>query len=423
MLQPVFPAFRPVYPFSLAILVLALLTGLHLNATAEDDLSYHLKYQLEFQPEAGTAKVKLLFDKGRLLRHMNFANQPGRLSNIKANGTLTITDNRVMWDLPEEEAWLTYTVKINHERDPGEFDALMTKQWALFRGDDVFPAAQTNEVAGAYAIASLDVILPEKWSSVETGWPRRQGTTFTIDNPERLFDRPTGWMIAGELGTRRTTVSKTSIAVSAPKGSELRRMEVLTFLNFVWPEVKQAFESTPGKLLVTGMGDPMWRGGLSASNSLFLHADRPLVSENGTSPLLHELVHMVTRISGVKTDITNDDWIAEGLAEFYSFELLYRAGGMTKNRRKKIIANLAKWGEEVKNLRAQPSIGPVTAQAVVLLADLDKEIRRHTNNKASLDNVTRDLMIKRKVSLQDLRESVEGLMGKQVVTLRSPLVN
>lgn len=166
----------------------------------------------------------------------------------------------------------------------------------------------------------------------------------------------------------------------------------------------------------------MWRGGLSASNSLFLHADRPLVSENGTSPLLHELTHMVTRISGVATATTNDDWIAEGLAEFYSFELLYRANGMTKARRNTIIKNLAKWGADVKHLRQSKSTGPITARAVVLLDELDKEIRARSNKKHTIDDVTRDLMKTRKVSLDDLRKSVEKLIGKNIETLKSPLL-
>jgi hypothetical protein len=264
--------------------------------------------------------------------------------------------------------------------------------------------------------------LPEGWAGIETGWARQKDNLFLIDNPERRFDRPTGWMIAGNIGTRRATISKTAIAVSAPKGEKFQRMDALTFFNFVWPEVYLAFKQAPQKLLIVGAGDPMWRGGLSASNSLFLHADRPLVSENGTSPLLHELTHMVTRISGVTTSKTNDDWIAEGLAEFYSFELLYRAHGMTKSRRTKIIKSLTKWGKDIKSLRSTKSTGPVTARAVVLLDELDKEIRKKSHNKYNIDHVTRNLMAIRKVSLSDLRKSVEGLIGARVDALDSPLL-
>lgn len=387
-----------------------------------DPPSYTLRYRLAFQPSEDTAKIRIAIDKGRLLRRMEFTNLASRYSEIEANGDLSVTPEKVIWKLPAEAAWLTMTVKVSHAKRPGVYDARMTNDWAIFRGDDIFPSAATDEVPGAYAVATLEVVLPEGWSSVETGWPRKSGNTFRIDNPDRLYDRPVGWMIAGDLGTRRSKIGKTRLTVSAPKGAPLRRMEVLTFLNFVWPEVRKAFGKVPRKLLIVGMGDPMWRGGLSASNSLFLHADRPLVSENGTSPLLHELTHMVTRIRGIKSERGSDDWIAEGWAEFYSFELLYRAGGMTKGRREAILAKLGAWGEQVKNLRAQESKGPVTARAVVWIDELDREIRRRSSNDASIDDVTRDLMKIGKVSLADLKASVEALIGEDVAALRSPLV-
>ncbi|MGC1508976.1 hypothetical protein FT643_04930 [Ketobacter sp. MCCC 1A13808] len=389
---------------------------------ADDDLAYQLDYNLEFLPASGQAAVTITIDKGQLIHNVRFKNLPDRYSDIEADGKLSVSKSEVRWQPADSKSRLSLKVKIAHERDPGEFDAMITKNWAIFRGDDIFPAAKTEFVNGAYSLATLNVTLPSGWTSIETGWPRKKGNTFRIHNPDRKFDRPTGWMIAGALGTRRAKVRKTSIAISAPRGSDMRRMDALTFFNFVWPELKNAFKETPEKLLVVGMDDPMWRGGLSGSNSLFLHSDRPIVSENGTSPLLHELTHMVTRISGTKTDAGNDDWIAEGLAEFYSFELIYRAGGMTDKRRQTIISKLDKWGENIKCLRQKNASGATTARAVVLLDELDKEIRRRSKDKYSIDHVTRELMTKRKVSLGDLEESVEGLIGSKSKTLRSSLL-
>lgn len=415
---------RHQFAFKVYWLFALMLAGAQVMATesVQQALAYELKYQVVIDPSKKGALVTISVDKGELLKHVRFSNNRGIYSNIRANGKLTITGKQVDWVLPKERAQLSYFVLLTNKRDAGKFDALVTDKWAIFRGDDLIPAIHTFEASGAYSVASLDVVLPEDWGGVETGWPRKKGNLFAIDNPDRRFDRPTGWMIAGEIGTRRANISKTSIAVSAPKGEKFQRMDSLTFFNFVWPEVHSAFKKTPKKLLVVGAGDPMWRGGLSASNSLFLHSDRPLVSENGTSPLLHELTHMVTRISGVSTAKTNDDWIAEGLAEFYSFELLYRADGMTKSRRSKIVKSLAKWGAEVKHLRKSKSTGPVTARAVVLLDELDKEIRRRSNNQYNIDDVTRDLMVIRKVSLDDMRKSVEKLIGPKIEALNSPLL-
>lgn len=385
-------------------------------------LAYRLNYQVTLEPEREGASVLITIDKGALLKKIEFSNKQNIYSDIRGTGKLTLKNQRVTWELPEGKARLSYFVKLTNERSPGKYDARVTKDWALFRGDNVIPPVHTFEIPGAYAVATLEFILPESWTGVETGWPRKNGNIFIIDNPERRFDRPIGWMIAGAIGTRRANVAKTAIAISAPKGENFRRMDALVFFNFVWPELANAFNKTPEKLLVVGAADPMWRGGLSASNSLFLHTDRPLVSENGTSPLLHELTHMITRISGVQTETANDDWIAEGLAEFYSFELLYRANGMTKARRSAIIKSLSKWGADVKHLRKSKSTGPVTARAVVLLDQLNSEIKQRSNKKYDLDDVTRQLMLKRKVSLDDLRSETEQLIGSEINALDSPLL-
>jgi predicted metalloprotease with PDZ domain len=66
--------------------------------------------------------------------------------------------------------------------------------------------------------------------------------------------------------------------------------------------------------------------------------------------------------------------------------------------------------------------GRITARAVVLLDELDQEIRQRSKDKYSLDDVTRQLMTLRKVSLADLREATEKLIGDKIDTLDSPLL-
>lgn len=402
-------------------LFVSILIGISSLATAS---IYQLDYFVELDPEQEGARVSITIDnqKGDLV-DLSFRHQGDRYSQVRANGRLTETEENVHWKLPTDEpAKLTYFVKLTRKKGDAKYDSLVTKDWAVFRGDTLIPPVTTTEKNKARAVATLEFKLPKEWTSVETGWPRLPNNRFKIDNPERLFDRPHGWMIAGKLGTRRANIKGTAISVSAPKGQSVRRMDVMTFLNFAWREMHDAFQKTPTKLLVVSAGDPMWRGGLSAPNSLFLHADRPMVSENGTSPIIHELVHMVTRISGEVTDISNDDWIAEGIAEFYSIELLYRAKGMTKARRTSIIKGLAQWGDEVTYLRKEASKGPVTARAVVFFDELDKEIKRVTKDEKNLDYVVRILMEKRKVSLDDLKLATREVTQKNLITFNTPLL-
>ena len=401
---------------------LLLLCASAMPLMAMDPLAYTTDFVVTLEPAKKRAKVDIKVESRGLLQQMVFKNDKAFYSNIRANGKLSVSDKEVVWDLPAEGAQLSLYVKINRTKGEGKYEAVINKDWAIFRGDNIIPAMRTTETPHAYSISRLEFVLPKGWSSVETGWPKEAKHRFIIDNPERLFDRPTGWMIAGKLGTRQAKIKGTQIVVSGPVGENLRRMDVLTFLSFAWREMHDAFAKAPPKLLVVGADDPMWRGGLSAPNSLFLHADRPMVSENGTSPIVHELTHMVTRISGLATDKTNDDWIAEGIAEFYSFELLYRAKGMTKARRTRILKGLAEGGAEVQHLRADSSTGQVTARAVVLFDDLDKELRSHTKGKHSLDSVVRILMKKRKVSLADLQQASQSLLGKPAKTLDTELL-
>lgn len=383
--------------------------------------AYEVEYRVELVPAENQAKVTLQLQnvktsgKGRAVKEISFDYQASLHSDFKANGKLKIDNDRVSWSPPSDEAWLSLKVNLLHERDSdknkGEFDSYINDDWAIFRGDDLFPSASVTTVKDAKATTRLEFILPKNWKYVNTGWERdktpgridRMG--FFVDDPDRNFDRPTGWMIAGDIATRRDLLGETVVSVTGPKrasfkdGVILERMEIMTFLNFVWPHYQKLLPEQPPKLLIVGAGEPMWRGGLSGPNNLFLHADRPLVSENGTSTLLHEVFHSLTRIRGE----ASDDWISEGLAEYYSVKLVYSAGGMTEERFNQVFAKLQARSKKVKTLRKKNSRGATTAKAALVFRDLDREISTATGGKASLDEVVKKLVEKRKVNLRDLQ--------------------
>jgi len=381
-----------------------------------------LDYRVRFLPESNQAEVSITLEKGERVRSLDFnLGEDGRFSDFKADGQWSQEQaGRGIWQPGEGKSVLSYRVLIDSERKPGRYDARMTLDWAVFRGDDLVPAAKLDQKDKTELVARLQFELPKGWKSVETGWPRIGKNRFRIDNPQRKFDRPTGWMLAGKLGTRRTRLGDTEIAISAPVGEGMRRMDIMTFLTFVWPQIQQVFPRDPDKLLIVGAGDPMWRGGLSAANSYYMHADRPLVSENGTSSLVHELVHVFGRIYGRD----RSDWIAEGLAEYYAIELMRRAGGISEDRYQKIREQLIRWSKPVNSLRTDNASGPVTARAVLLLQELDREIRQKTREKGnlSLDDVTRGLMRLDRVSTKDFIDITENVIGGPSKTLDTRLL-
>jgi hypothetical protein len=241
---------------------------------------------------------------------------------------------------------------------------------------------------------------------------------FTVVEEDRRFQRPVGWMIAGDIGIRREFIDDMEVAVAAPKGDPMRRNEYLAFINLVAPSMEEAFGALPEKLLIVGAADGMWRGGLSGPRSLYLHSERPLISENGTSTLVHELVHVISRVRGDD----GDDWIAEGLAEFYSIEMMRRGGLLTEARAQKAFDWMRSHGRRISSLKSDRSHGPRTARAVDLFVALDAEIREHTGDDKDIDNVARRLVPLRRVSLEQLREAVEAVTGEASEVLDSPLL-
>ncbi|MFC3606180.1 hypothetical protein [Stutzerimonas tarimensis] len=385
------------------------------QAARRVDLDYHVR----FLPEQDQAEVQMILARGERVRSLDFnLGEDGRYSDFRADGEWEQSGGRGIWRPAEGQARLAWKVRISDKRSNGRYDALMTPDWALFRGDDLVPGARLDQRDGVELVARLTFELPEGWRSVETGWPRIGKHRFRIDNPERLLDRPTGWMLAGKLGTRRARLGDTDVTVAAPVGEGARRMDILTLLTFVWPQVQNVFPRDPAKLLIVSAGDPMWRGGLSGPNSLYLHADRPLVSENGTSSLVHELVHVFSRIR----HRDRSDWITEGVAEYYAIELVRRAGGISEDRYQAARERLIKWSRDVESLRSERSSGPVTARAVLLLQDLDKEIRSRSRGRHSLDDLTRGLMRMGPVSTDDLVELAETLLGGRSKVLDTRLL-
>lgn len=408
------------FPF-LAPVLAWLLLALSAPAAAAR-LDYDVDYTVQFLPASGEAAVTIRITPGEgSARRLRLQMPEARYSQVRGDGDIRRDGDTVTWvPVPGQASRLRYRYRIDHERRGGGFDARITDDWVIVRGDDLVPRAVVLATKGADSRARLRFILPKGWTTVDTPFVRsRDKKSFVVTNPERNFDRPTGWIVAGVVGARREDIEATHVSVAGPKGDEIRRNDMLAFFNALVPEFGRAFGEMPPKLLIVSAGDPMWRGGLSGPRSLFLHADRPMISENGSSTLTHELTHVITRIRGAE----DDDWIAEGLAEFYSIELLRRAGLLSEARAGKAQDWMANHGRNVTTLSSNRSHGPRTARAVQLLRALDQEIRQATAGKRSLDDVVQALIPLREVSREDLREQVGKLIGRPSKTLATPLLD
>ncbi|ROM58139.1 hypothetical protein BK648_05100 [Pseudomonas poae] len=379
------------------------------------DLDYHVK----LLPQSDQAEVRVSLSQGSAVRSLNFdLGRAGDYSDFKADGQWKVTGSRGVWQPSADKASLTYRVRLTHARKPGLYEARMTPDWALFRGEDLVPAARLDQQDGIELVSRLVFELPAGWKSIETAWPRIGKNKFRVDNLSRLFDRPTGWMLAGTLGSRRMRFGETEVTVAAPKGQGMRRMDVLTLLTFVWPQVEAAFPRHPAKLLIVGASDPMRRGVVASRDSIYLNSRTPLVSENGSSPLIREVVQAIGRFN----DHDSSDWIREGLGEYYAIELLRRAGGITDERYAAIQARLGKEGKDVTTLRGEHISAGAVARAVVVLQELDREIRVKTHNKRSLDDLAQGVMRSNSITTAEFVQLAESVIGESSVVLDTKLL-
>ncbi|MBT8079070.1 MAG: hypothetical protein KJO31_10890 [Gammaproteobacteria bacterium] len=368
---------------------------------------YDIEYRVRPLPAVGEAQVELrLRQKGGLLREVNMRAPVDWISQVSGDGQLTLSDQRVLWRPPQDGGVLRWTANIINERSGNGFDSFMDLDWALFRADDIIPSATTRTLKGARSATTLSFDLPNGWSSVTQYF----GTNdrYAIRNRERRFDRPTGWVVLGRIGVRNEEIAGVRVKIAGPVGHDIRRMDMIALLRWTLPEVARVFPGFPARVTVVSAGDPMWRGGLSAPASLFLHAGRPMISENGTSTLLHELVH----IGFGKKAAAGADWIVEGLAELYSLEALKRSGTISHPRFLTALEKLEQRGKNAGDLCGASSSGATTAQAVTVLHELDLELRQNGASGASLDDVVQQLSDEAgKVSVASLRRAAEKALG------------
>ena len=360
-----------------------------LTTAVADERPYEIVYTAEFAKGSTTAAASISTGRyARRFRELRFEFDTDRYTDFEGDGELSVDGNELVWNPPRDGGTLSYRVEVPHRRGNGRFDAYVADGWALFRGGDLFPPAATRTVVGAEAEATLRFILPDGWSAITPYLSAGSDLEFDVLNRDRRFDRPTGWMLVGEIGVRRGRIADRRVAIAAPKGEDFRRMDVKAFLNWTLPGVTRVFPTMDERLVIIGAGDPMWRGGLSGPGSLFVHADRPLISENGTSTFLHELVHVAMGAAGPE----HDDWLLEGLAEYYSINVLKTSGTLKGRRMTLALRDLDDWGAEVDDLFVRNATGPVTARATTLLAALDKALKANSPDGGGLDAVVAELI-------------------------------
>jgi hypothetical protein len=381
-------------------------------ARAEDapPEAYQVEYGLRLLPDQGTAQASISIDQDQAqVKMLRIRIDPQRYFDFEGPGKVEQLEDAVEWSVPPEGGKLRYVVRIDHVRDEAEYDAHVTSSWALFRAEDVFPPTAARTEVGAMSRATLRVRLPPRW---EAALPfEKRGRSYVIEQPHRRLDFPKGWVLLGDLDVTSTEIEGTKITVASPDDHPFHAEDVMALLRWNLPELRKILQGFPDRLLIVGAQDPMWRGGLSGPGSMYVHADRPLIQSDGTSPILHELIHVVTHAyAGPEAD-----WIVEGLAELYSLEILRRSGTIDEARHRRTLERLERRGRKVRNVTGTEARGALTARAVMILYQLDTRIREATEGARSLDDVLRRLAVERdEVTEQRFREIAADVAGQEL---------
>jgi len=377
-----------------------------------------LRFELDIASGKSLAAARIVVRQGNgSLREIVL--DKSHVQSISGDGQITVDNEAVRWSPPADGGTLRYRVTLSHRREGRNVtgnDAWIGDRFALFRGEDAFPIRSWRRAKDSTIKGSLTVGLPKKWSLITPYLPDGLGR-LPIHNPGRRLARPIGWMTAGDLGTRRDFIGNLEITVSAPRGLRMERIAMLGLLRWTIPQLVPAITGPlrPRYINIVAAGDPMWLGALSAPNSIFVHADRPLISENGTSTIVHEIVHILLMDLETPRD---QDWIDEGLAEFLSLRALKDSGTISTARYDAAIAGFRRRGSTVKSLRTRAANGAVTARAVTIFHDLNQELQLASKGTQSVATVVHGLLRSNKpADPETLRAAAQAIIGKPAGSL------
>ena len=133
---------------------------------------YDVDYRVAFLPEDGVAAVTIATrpGDGRLVS-LDLNMPSARYGAVEGDGEITRRGARVLWRVPEAGGELRFRYRIDKQRRSGGYDARLTPNWTIVRGDHLIPSATVRATAGASSRATLKFDLPEGWSVEE--WKAR----------------------------------------------------------------------------------------------------------------------------------------------------------------------------------------------------------------------------------------------------------
>lgn len=363
--------------------------------------------------DSGVARIRWDLAGAEEVKWLRLQAPPHRFFGFSGSGRVQTQGDTVIWRPGGPYGHLEYQVRIAHARgQQGHFDSFAGPDWIVARARDLFPRTALEAVgtAGArpHSRARLSFRLPAGWASA-AAHPLVADHVYALRDSGKILDRPRGWIALGKLARAHQDVDGVMVQIAQAPGSQLPVEEVLSWLGDAVPRLRKILGSAPEELLIVTAGDPMWRGGLSAFHSLFLHGDRPLRTPDKTSPILHEVFHVMQpfRIA------PDANWIGEGLAEYYSLELQVRGGTLPATGFRKGLQYFARFGLWDVDLTKQADNAATNNSAPLVMYAIDQRIQQATAGRKRLDDAVTALANgSSAVTTRKFRQAVEEVSGK-----------
>lgn len=360
--------------------------------------------------------------------------QEGRYLQFRGDGKITQIGSDIVWRPMGLHASLSYRVVVPHERKSGVYDSYGKKDWVITRTADLFPRKRVQFRKPGKSLTTVTFDLPTGWSAVSEMPKIGENSFRAFESGDYEYDRPTGWLLYGKIVSRKVSAREAQITIAYPydfiKTSKsldeqrvLRREKYLKWFDKKLTHMQEIYskviplmadflpEYAKEFLVIVGK-DPMWRGGLSGENSLYLNRGVPNITKDHTSTLVHEYFHVS---DGFIKDKLDAEWLVEGLAEFYSLRLLYDAKINTKKDFHAGIVTLKEAGQWGKNLTKSKNQKVLYKNAPVILFVLDEMLREKTGGVKSLNDVMPLLSEEsRAINTATFQSKVEKVYGESL---------
>lgn len=374
-----------------ALIGLVLIPATHTVAFSARE-TFSVEYSIEVHADdPTTASVRWELAGVDEIRRIRLNADTDRFHSFQASGRLEERDGEITWWPDAPYGHLSYTVLLRHRRGPeGGFDSWADTDWVLTRARHLFPRSSvlfaTNVEPDAEARARLILRLPDGWG-VASPLPPDGPARFVVESPQARFDHPRGWLMLGRFARTDVSIANTMVTVTAAGEVTTPAGEIFALLRKGLPELERLLAHSPPRLLIALAPDPMWRGGLSGSNSFYMHGDRPIQTPDRTSPYLHELFHVInpTRPG------PDAEWVTEGLAEFYSVEIQRRIGTLDADGFRRALRSFARHGRWHRDFTRTTDFALRNNSAPLVMWALDREIRDATDSAHDLDSVVAEL--------------------------------